>query len=76
METISPVNRGVNGITILYPGTWKRGSHEKEDIGSVDMCFTPWLERSQSSLSEPEAPATWNVGIPTVGSGGERRREV
>lgn len=30
METISPVNREVNGNIILYPGTLKRGSHEKE----------------------------------------------
>lgn len=31
---------------------------------------------SPRSLTEPEAPAAWNVGIPTVASGGESCREV
>lgn len=54
METISPVNRGVNGNTILYPGTLERGSHDREDTESGGDRFTLSSDSSQCSLSEPE----------------------
>lgn len=48
METISPVNREVNGNIILYPGTLKRGSHEKELENESVTLLSDW---SQCSLS-------------------------
>lgn len=73
METISPVNRGVNGNTILYPGTLERGSHEREDTESGGDRFTLSSDSSSAACQNQKAPAIWNVGMPTVGSGGKRR---
>lgn len=67
METISPVNRGVNGNTILHPGILKRGSHGKEDTESEYECVAV-----SAACQNQKAAVTWNVGSPTVGSGGKR----
>lgn len=75
MGTISPVTRGANGNTTLYPGTLKgEGDHEKEDTESEYECVTLSSDWSRCSLSEPPGSCHWNGGIPTEGSGGKRGR--